>query len=107
MDDLIARLEKATAPSRRLDAEIIAVIKGGAPEDYEATSWALPRLTESLDAALTLVPEGCDAAVHVYPDGCGNAHVYRMDDPPSEMAEGRNPALALCIAALKARQVGQ
>lgn len=114
--DLIARLEKATAPSRRLDAEIIAVIKGGAPEDYEATSWALPRLTESLDAALTLVPEGWSFRLWRHPGehGC-HCDVYLLGEfkdgeRPCLAAEDAEqcptPALALVIAALKARQAG-
>ncbi len=107
--DLIARLEKATAPSRRLDAEIIAVIKGGAPEDYEATSWALPRLTESLDAALTLVPE--EANCHGYDASPAGAEAYVSRNNVASghwllSAVAATPALALCAAALKARQAG-
>ncbi len=67
--------------------------------------------TRSLDAALTLVPEG--ATFHVMND-CGlpgrakigpiGASIYLTEDAPKFIqADGDTPALALCIAALKAR----
>lgn len=79
LDDLIARLEAATGPDPRLDAEIEAHIRGGVPayrcHDSTRTSygpsavfkrddgsnilsgdwWSAPSLTGSLDAAVTLV----------------------------------------------------
>ena len=92
--DLIAALEKAEGPSRELDAEI----RKHVPGDY------LPAFTASLDAALTLVPDrraweikstywSADkrpAACVVRPDGVRR---YGL---------GATPAIALCIAALRA-----
>ena len=99
MTDLIARLEAAEGPDPRLDREI-AVIQGG----YKEVGW--PAYTTSMDAALTLVPEG-----HTY------SFIHRIGEYPEAsvaaqpdagfwsavVATAATPALALCIAALKAR----
>lgn len=112
MTDLIARLEAAEGPDRELDAEIENLLAGGSDRDLEyivsngvEDTTAPPRYTASIDAALTLVPEGwtwgimhCAGAppeVCFYRAVCG---VYS-----SIVAVAATPALALCIAALKAR----
>lgn len=131
MDELIAKLEAATEGSRELDGliEIIAVQNREAwasmAEDVAAMDqvaaglaigdeWGrLPAYTTSLDAALTLVPsiEGYpDVAMTCAPQltwthtgevfcnihGSGQGVIVRDIGAPT-------PALALCIAALKAR----
>jgi hypothetical protein len=126
MDELIARLEAATGPDRELDEGIHVVfghclhpfdkwqkweIEDG--NDYDSgincgvcgkdTSFnPAPAYTSSIDAAVTLVPEDMHWEI------CRADHrkgfmarvwysvVYRADAP--------TPALALCIAALKARK---
>lgn len=107
MDDLIARLEKATGPDRDLDHAIDTALLG------EWTYYA-PEYTASIDAALTLVPNGYRWLVRKH-DGSKTwaggkgaksfANVY-ADEHESPMYEAwtQTPALALCIAALKARQ---
>ena len=120
MTDLITRLEQAAEGSRELDAEIA-----------EATGWCFvpadtmsedkwlppdwndpPAFSTSLDAALTLVPEGYSLhRIDQYHDphhpawGWG-AHLRPFKDREKGMAVGESrssAALALCIAALRAR----
>ena len=66
----------------------------------------LPHYTASLDAALTLVPEGCqwtieaDTAWLRWPEG----DKIREAQGAFNRSGGKKTALALCIAALKARE---
>jgi len=109
MTDLIARLEAAAEGSRELDVEIQRH-RTGHPDDhwYELNGkWARnecpPRYTTSLDAALTLVPEGWFVRkLAEYEDGwtCTLIKGARNENG----ASAATPALALCIAALRARQ---
>ena len=113
MDDLIARLEKAKGPDRELDGDI-ALHLGLVPRGMErgwAGGWAgngkqfdAAWYTSSTDAALTLVPEGWGWSL----DWDGGCSVFREPLsgrlPDNEFgADGPSPAIALCIAALKAR----
>lgn len=104
--DLIARLEAATGPSRELDEAISVWLHNAANPGGRVVLWvAMPRpYTSSLDAAVTLVPEGhwwsagaCQRENHatVAPEG--------VDDDRSHEGYGATVALALVIAALKAR----
>lgn len=125
MDELIAKLEAADKGSASLSAEIwqvvapktvarhrsdaLAFTPKGAPENVQAEAVryrlerAAPAYTESIDAALTLVPE--KMARLVYIETCVPAKVgFRRDDKSVLFYEAATPALALCIAALKARQ---
>lgn len=135
--ELIARLEKATGPDPKLDVQIAFAIGWRAEEwpedgrgpmgtwrpppphgcDWDAlwTSWlwTMPdgsravlrdRLfTASLDAALTLVPQGKEWEMYGYEP---LARIYYAG---SKYVDGRaaTPALALCIAALRASEVTQ
>lgn len=127
ISELIEKLEKATGPDRELDAEIAVLITKSARmpsaddrfEKCEAgTFWvrsahglslhdAAP-YTASLDAAMTLVPH-VEPRTHwhlrCYPHGCYSAIV--SDAYPVGTHYGgqhmTSPAIALCIAALKAR----
>lgn len=126
MTDLIAELGRATEGSLELDATIAenlgwkvhwATDVGG--DFYPYGVWGdekkgekgiVPRFTTSLDAALTLVPEPLEANLQIW-RGVGTGHVYarancgELDDSKSTDSGIRpSPALALCIAALKARQ---
>ena len=111
MDELIARLEAAAGPDRELDAAI-------AGTDPNTVQWhsedETPRYTASIDAALTLVPEGLDAPgsfkIERFYLGNGieknRACVWDGLGSFSSLdtaSEGATPALAICIAALKAR----
>jgi hypothetical protein len=128
---LIAKLEQAPEGSRELDTEILCLTLGGdwyVKNQYEDGSgkWlcysrtrftdkdkqhptcrTAPHYTTSLDAALTLVPEGWEWAVST-----GYAEIFPPDFSPSDNPNSvmvaasvrRTPALALCIAILKANK---
>lgn len=113
--DLIARLEKATGPDRELDADICLEVGPYQSDiwernprhrhllqtkDAKLNDWVpFPNYTASLDAALTLVPEGQSAQTTRYANHEGGAWVGDED-----FVRAATPAIALCIAALKARQ---
>lgn len=137
MRDLIERLERATGPDRELDMRIwwlldrksaertywnAATGKPRALGDELPTSGLgvlamkerAPHYTASLDAALTLVPAGLDWFVKHYASAGGKFGAvvtspeiaarswgdYSHDNSPT-------PALALCIAALRAREAAK
>lgn len=101
-EQLIATLEKATGPSLWLDVEIKRVCNVPHNPRYMALQY-----TSSIDAALTLVPphhlwevrQGFEAKATVwmlerdYDEGHSVPVGYSVD----------YPAIALCIASLKAR----
>jgi hypothetical protein len=117
MNDLIARLEKATAPTHDLDAEIYRLWRKTTPPPPNGGMWTpdseyAPNYTGSIDDALTLVPEGYllnltqsrvgtwDALIH----NPANADQHiSFDFPYGERP--KSAATAICIAALKARSV--
>lgn len=80
--------------------------------DSVALSLDAPHYTTSLDAALKLAPEDCDYVQYISdPSGCG----WIVGDFHNGLEKHRvrgegitdySPALALCIAALKAREAG-
>lgn len=123
MKDLIERLEKATEGSRELDAEIayhfvsllpgVTMHKESVPGSdvfafwkygvcYNCSRWE--PFTTSLDAALTLVPSrlGIMWDVAKYPGESAAAYVGQRDVPMRQFVPAKTPALALCIASLKA-----
>lgn len=106
LSDLIARLEKATGDSRTLDAMIHHLVRDGIGNG--AYSHA-PQYTSSIDAAMTLVPEGhhfgldTAAADEVYSFASIMLNGVAIGRPANHA--GRTPAIALCIAALRARSL--
>lgn len=107
--DLIAALEAAAGPSRELDALVWLYVRpeewqgminhvSGPPESYA------PRYSFSIDVALTLVPDvlGTMWDVAKYPGEQAAAYVGQHGNPCREFVIAKTPALALCIAALKA-----
>ena len=122
--DLLARLEAATEGSRELDAIIwVEIVQGQPPIGNYATGianadlaaqdegkefCAVPRFTESLDAALTLVPEGWHLDLHDWTwaeEPKWNASLQRCQGV-YEKVNGLSPTsapLAVTIAALRAR----
>lgn len=104
---LIERLEKATGPDRGLHG-MIAVAAGVAvdvnPRNPQFAKFGdddiftrCPNYTESIDAALTLLPEGwCSLRFERTHDTWG---CFLDGDDTNAVT----PAIALCIAALKAR----
>ncbi len=115
IDDLIGRLEAATEGSHELDGAIYRYLHPKRCEQYADDreirhAWTCPQWTTSLDAALTLVgdkwwtvgPGKTREAEPLY----GAAIYEPIVGEPQLIASGEtnaNPALALCIAALKAR----
>lgn len=102
---LIERLEAAEAGSREFDCEVWCIFDGWAGVDKP------PCVTTSIDAALAL-------AERVLPDCCPgiskNVHQKnwyawigdKHEEGPLDLGNGRSlsPALALCIAILKAKE---
>lgn len=122
MSDLIERLEAATGPCRELDAAILTQVMGyrdvygdGTVFDRgndgywyvgEHSAPQLPAPTASIDAALTLVPEGCDWKVDTWKGK--PAAMVRVGTRHYQSGYADNPAtpaLAICIAALRAKGV--
>jgi hypothetical protein len=130
--ELIARLEKATGPSRELDAAIFIKVTPGVKEagridvdkDRGVVGWwpkdapyqsarDVPAYTASLDAAMTLVPEGWSwcvfSEVRMGPElvriGLAKVETFArcFGSGKGFTCPAATPALALCIAALKAR----
>ena len=133
MKDLIEKLEAATEGSRELDAEIAYAVQWRPDEwppsaqsfrEHEAkhdyatawiahapfrAAWPIPHYTTSLDAALSLVPEG--RRIYSLQDQrhfqrnqgwfCGIDEICGLGCVFTK--EAATPALALAIAALKAR----
>src|SRR5690606_8792956 len=102
MNDLIAKLEKATGPDRELDAKL-AFVNGawaaGVDEGVPWVQWAkntaveindeLPRYTASIDAALALVPDGLNYVLRSL-QGNAEARVGGWKDE-YQIKDGRHP----------------
>lgn len=117
LSSLIERLEKATEGSRELDGEIWCAANGyeflvwdGAGVRYRVreTGWYAAEhvkpYTASLDCALTLVPEGWQWRAWHTPTDEGSLWGAEVNWEPPGNVYAETPALALCIAALRARQ---
>ena len=132
-EELIAALEKAEYSSEKLDKQI-GEFMGWRYERRDVTGhwrWvrintnpveargALPEYTSSIDAALTLVPEGWSRSIGEMmglPEKIRWMAHIRDHRPESVDSAGRSikwkegeaptPAIAICIAALKARADG-
>lgn len=130
MASLIAELEKAAAPDFELDkaiGEAAGLVVAGKPSsasgrynyhadgDYQdriskRCDTPLPQFTASIDAAATLIPAGlywmagfgrCRET-----EPLGGCALFRPGaDEPTFQAEAASVPLAICIAALKAREV--
>jgi hypothetical protein len=119
---LIERLERTSGPDRELDARIwYALHRDEMPHegDYHfaptVEDWLqhvagtggpeAPRYTGSIDDALTLAKDKC------FDLGCAKikgeygsyARIYGNGPVPHNWCAGQTPALALCVAALRAR----
>ena len=112
--DLIARLEKATGPAWQLDADIAVGMGWALDESDQLYPWAnpngdlledCPHYTASIDAALTLVPEGWTRFVDATAPECLiDVELFAPGKGPLTKGSHRCESIALCIAALKARQ---
>lgn len=122
IDELIERLLKANEPSRQLDEAVFEFVHGrkrrrSTFEQYDPSE-KLPDYTKSIDAALTLRPDetafvsvtigartGTVAVVAAapYPEiGNHPAPFQGVCSAKDNVCE--HPALAICIAALRARK---
>ena len=124
--ELIEKLERADGPSRELDEAIYELMGGcnhkrtkyyavqsdtgvtclDCGKDTYGAKYA-PSYTASIDAAMTLVPEGfrwalgCNGIDSGHP--VGTASVFSPEGAMFK-GSGATPAIALCIAALKAKE---
>lgn len=126
LKSLIAELEQAKEGSRKLSDKVLLACGWTTSDDKDTRKrfWCSPEgeyydwwddpharsrdgpplkrpsPTESLDAALTLVPKGWMWEL----DSSGGAELNAGWGKAFVLASGSSPALALCIAALKARE---
>jgi hypothetical protein len=108
IQDIIARLERASGPDHEIDREIAEYLRTYSPPDRGSQEGDWPNYTHSIDAALTLAPKGFQAYVDTGVGAfSGDAHACVWTDYPHRISGGArqcfNPAIALCIAALRAR----
>jgi hypothetical protein len=74
---------------------------------HGTTLWAdPPAFSSSIDSALTLVPEGFQWQLRSVPTEEGFDYSAQVDWRPNLHQQAATPAIALCIAALKARAGG-
>lgn len=124
MTDLATRIEQATGPDRELFLEAFyethgSALQGNIALPYQEYAAAFGRFIELidaeayLDAAMSLVPEGRPSKqIGTTDDGVGYAalagnDMHMMAEDPDEFwveATAATPALALCAAALRARE---
>jgi hypothetical protein len=121
--NLIERLEKLTGPDRGFDdiiAEAAGYTKHFGNTGRTYLTWSTPggeyigvapRFTGSIDAALTLVPKGWQVEQLTWqpiPSGLVVAFIGNFGDGPLYKTTSNDlpapPAIALCIAALRARE---
>lgn len=128
MIEIIERLERATEPARTIDGQIATLLgwtlqkmkgdqrpywrKPGVTDWYQRATDGPPAYTASIDAALTLAPENAGLQLARYwlrrPEAAWRATLYVGGVPGNPKREftgedAYGPAIALCIAALKAR----
>lgn len=95
LSDVIAMLEKATGPDREIDYAIDRAVTGRAKHRLFT-----PPYCSSVDAALTLLHAEYGAvSMSKNEHGQSSAHVGH----PYMFGNGQTIAIAICIAALKAR----
>ena len=109
LTELADRVEALAGPCREVDAEIVTIVKAGMRSPWFI---APPSFTGSLDAAMTLVPEGFNWQVGTQGTegeaawASVEALTYNPDtfNGISIYVDAATPALALCAAALRARE---
>lgn len=118
---LADRIEALDGPSREIDAEIVkhlfpdAIIGPYCVGDDELVAFhaqplipnktELPRFSDSVDAAIGLVPDDCRRKYSINVDGnyC-EVIFFREGDGVVGKANHRHEPLAICAAALRARE---
>jgi hypothetical protein len=112
MDDLAERVEAAMGPDRELDFAIYQMLNPPKAANAEPIKpkhryLYVEPYTASLDAAMTLVPEGASIDLRTgqtFSGAIAMMHPTRMR--PTITCRAATPALALCAAALRARDEG-
>lgn len=117
LSELINRLEKLEGPDRGADlmihdyradeaARAAGLPTARSPVKARPADHLIRTYTASIDAALTLVPEGWLSITYAGPGVM--AECFPAGDRNSYQKEfGATPAIALCVAALKARLMGE
>jgi hypothetical protein len=104
MQELIHLLENANVPNFQLECEIWRAIYS--PNGENPLDLKPPAYTASIDAALTLVPQGWEWS---YDSASFDAFVgdysgsFLVEADKECHGANKNPAIAICIAALRAR----
>jgi len=97
---LIERLEALSGPNFAVEQEIVRII------NPQATRLTMPpAYTASIDAAMTLVPEGWGRMFNQSENGLHCNVCLARSYPTNAVvySEAATPAIALCIASLRAR----
>ncbi len=112
IEKLALRCEAATGPDIALDSDIHSVVSSDRKHPYivgthiddthpSGRPYSAPAYSASLDAAMSLVPEGWFYEIE---SKTSSAVVWKEPGPtPHTLSEAATPALALCVAALRAR----
>lgn len=107
-EELIAALEAACVPSRGLMLEAFAALyPDDGTTDYDDRLFRFVAMLNAEAwrfAALMLKPEGCSVDLSINDDNFSEVALITAHGPIC--ATGSTPALAICIAALKARGEG-
>lgn len=113
LSTLIRLLEEAEEDTQHIaiyDAVKFARKQGWISENQEARAWVWRNVEAYLEIGLMLMPDGLGWEVHGEPLAtkyAGNAAIEHPKEGwqfPFECDAARSPALALCIAALRARE---
>ena len=116
MSDLIARLEALTGPDREVDEAIACLIAQPHPKHGKPIGMLYcARYTSLIDSALVLLPPGWEAHTLAFPQGAGRSYGFEIYPPSGHAAwkngsvigRGANAAIAICVAALMARQAAE
>lgn len=95
----LARFEKLTAQGQPYHGRL-------GPADIDGYIQPLRAFTASLDAALTLVPEDTFWSITMQGERRGGFSVCCQSSGPLKWHVGATPALAMTVAALRARAAG-
>lgn len=96
---LIDRLSKLEGPDRDYDRELMSVLM---PEDFACGTFP-PQFTASVDAAIALAERVLPDHDFIIGKTNGGLTIHAQVGP-NEMEFGETPAIALCIALLRAKE---
>ena len=122
MTDLITRLSKLDAPDREVDGEIWRYLMSGEPR--AVLHGPIPKLTASVDAAIALAErvlpgwgweiasntnhiKNCLNPEYGKPIGKHPHWAVVANQSSRKFVDGQTPAIALCIALLRAKEASK